>query len=277
MNRARTDRRSAFTMTELLIVIAIVGVLAGLAIYFVPSFNTSAKAARGASELQQLLVAARQRAIRDQAPRGLRIMFDPNPASPTYGLASKCQYLEQPDDLGGGWFYTASGFTSLQLNAYKSPPQPGMGAYTTFPQNYPYPADRLVIVTGADFTDGSVQPGDYLEINGAGLAHLIIAIQNSLTGKNVLVLASSLPNKDQGSVASSSSFTYALNTTVSNFRIMRQPRVVGDEVFEMPRGIVVDGKTNFAFSSPPFSLNFIESLPTDVNGNLDIMFAPSGL
>ena len=281
MNRARTDRRSAFTMIELLVVIAIVGVLAGLAIYFVPSFNTSAKAARGASELQQLLVAARQRSIRDQAPRGLRILFDP-----TTGLASKAQYLEQPDDLGGGWFFSGTAFTSLQLNKYQSPPQAALGNYTTFPQSYPYLADRLVIVTGADFTDGSVQPGDYLEINGGGLAHLIIAIQNSSTGKNVLVLASSLPNKDQGAVASSSSFTYALNTPINNFRIMRQPRVVGDEVFEMPRGIVVDGRLNGLannalfpgiYSSTAGTSLFIEQLPTDAIGNLDIMFSPSGL
>src|SRR5262245_53336121 len=108
MQWSTNNRRSAFTMIELLVVIAVVGVLAGLAIYFVPSFNTSARAARGAADLQQWLNSARQRAIRDQAPRGLRLLINTDPNSPSFGFYDRAQYLEQADDLGGGRYFDST-------------------------------------------------------------------------------------------------------------------------------------------------------------------------
>src|SRR5687768_11128018 len=107
-------RRNAFTLIEILVVIAIIAVLASLAVYFIPSFQTSERAARGAGNLQTWLQSARQRAIRDQSPRGLRIQFDP-----ATGHASKAMYLEVPDDLGGGRFFDSKTgeWRSLQLAA----------------------------------------------------------------------------------------------------------------------------------------------------------------
>ncbi len=236
MQRSKIIHRPSFTLMELLVVIALIGIMAGLAIYFVPSFNTSAKSARGAGDLQQWLNTARQRAIRDQSPRGLRILFD------AAGLASKCQFLEQPDDLGGGsYFVSGTGFTSLTLQT-----------------SGPGPTYSQVTINGANFNDGSVQPKDYLEIHGTGLVHYISGVAG-----NVLTLQIPLQS--------------AITTPTASFRIIRQPRVVGDETFDLPRTIVVDGNTNGTYATQAGTSSFIESLPVDASGNVDIMFSPTGV
>src|SRR5262245_23598498 len=285
MHWSKTKRRPGFTMMELLVVIAVVGVLAGLAIYFVPSFNTSAKSARGAADLQQLLVSARQRAIRNQSPYGLRIMFDP-----VTGLAAKCQYLEQPDDLGAGRYYDTASASWLNLQLRASPDGSTKKVWVTTSGtpvapafNFgPVVAGRLSGADGINYTDDDppVQIGDYLEINGSGISHAIIGSEPS-DPKNkpaifdMLVLYSDLPQ--------------SIGTPITNFRVIRQPRVVGDETFDLPRSIVVDGRTNgLARVLPtisgiytdgvqyPIPASFVEALPTDPAGNLDIMFSPTG-
>ena len=313
MQKLNIKNRLGFTLIELLVVIAIIGVLAGLAIYFVPSFNTSAKSARGAGDLQQWFNGARQRAIRDQSPHGLRILLGipiapspvgamesgstvtittaaahgfeigenvliagvgiggyngvftitsvPSPTAFTYtdttvGLAAsgggfasngarKCQFLEQPDDLGGGRYWNGTQFTSLTLQTGAPDAQ---GRYSQ------------LTVNGANFNDGSVQANDYLEINGSGLMHYITGVSGTQ-----LTLGIGLQ--------------YPITTPTSNFRILRQPRVVGDEILDLPRNIVVDGTTNVIYSNSmnyPLTAPYIEAIPADGSGNVDIMFSPSG-
>mgnify|MGYP001604264930 CR=1 FL=1 len=196
MHRSRNIRRPGFTMIELLVVIAIIGVLAGLAIYFVPSFNTSAKSARGAGDLQQWLITARQRAIRDQSPRGLRLLMNNNPSHPNFGYYDRAQYLELPDDLGAGRIFdSANSWANLVLM-----PDP---ANPTNPRYVKVAALALVmgtwqVVRGPNFTDGSCQIGDYLEVNGGNLVHYIrnITFSNPMkpTVFDKLDLASPLPN-----------------------------------------------------------------------------------
>ncbi len=254
MRTFRYDRRPAFTLVELLVVIAIIGVLAGLAIYFVPSFRTSARAARGAADLQGVLNAARQRAIRDQAPRGVRILFDN-----TTGLAVQCQYLEQPDDLGSGKYWDSKNSKWLSLQLHPSPD--GMPNKILIKDLNNVPAFNF----GPGFTaDPTVQIGDYIELDGGGLPHYIKdSAPSDPKAKpgvyDMLFLYSDLPE--------------AISTAVTNFRIARKPRVVGDEVFDMPKSIVVDGNTNNDYAA---SVPGIEKLPVDGLGNLDIMFSPSG-
>ena len=54
----------------------------------------------------------------------------------------------------------------------------------------------------------------------------------------------------------------------TTYRIIRAPRVTGDELLEMPNNIVIDLQTNLAYGNTV-------PLPS-TGGNLDIMFAPSG-
>jgi hypothetical protein len=114
--------------------------------------------------------------------------------------------------------------------------------------------------TAADFSGGfglpvsnlwPVQAGDYLEVNG-GLPHRIASLSDTLT----LVLASPLP----ASIP-------AANPTM-NYRIIRAPRIQGEDQLQMPADIVIDLGTNTTYGNP---------LPQDpLTSTIDILFSPSG-
>src|SRR5262249_26816127 len=98
----------------------------------------------------------------------------------------------------------------------------------------------------------SVQPGDYLEVMGTGLAHQIVSLVDGTTVK----ITPPLP--------------YPLAAT-ANYRVVRSPRVVGDETLKLPDVTVIDLKTNTDFNNP--------LPPVDTNlgtGFVDILFGPSG-
>ena len=61
----------------------------------------------------------------------------------------------------------------------------------------------------------------------------------------------------------------------STWRIIRSPRVVGEEVLNLPDNIVVDLSLN-TNTTLAGSTSKINPLPPLVNGNLDILFSPSG-
>lgn len=259
-------KRQAFTMIELLVVIAIVAVLGAVGIYFVSSFRTSERASRGAGWLQQSLVAARQKAIRDQRPHGLRLSFyvdGTNPADPII-RAKTLSYVETPDDFGSGryWDSATNAWLSLQLRA-----DPG-GA-----KNKVWVTDsngKPVINFGPGLTSAAspIAVGDMLELNGAGLMHRIVG--SAASGPpgffDVLVLASDVPT---------------IGSAISNFRITRAPRVVGDEVISLPadkyedsdqkNGVVIDAATNLYWGT---GLPLVSDGPNAAH--LDIMFSPSG-
>src|ERR1017187_5521317 len=93
-----TPSRSGYTLIELLVVISIIAVLAAITVAFLPSAAANATEARAAIQLQGWLNIAKQRALRDQAPRGLRLW--PSAANPLQCI--ECQYIEQPDDSNNG-------------------------------------------------------------------------------------------------------------------------------------------------------------------------------
>lgn len=221
-----TQRHSGFTLIELLVVIFLMLTLAALTVAFFPGINEQARAARGGVVLQGWINVAKQRALRDQSPRGLRLWLDS-----ASNIVGAYQYIEVPDDFSRGAIATE-------------------------------PADRSKIVFTVNLTGGSsnpeewaAKPGDYLEVLGGGLAHMITFVDSS-TGVNV-TLASPLP--------------FDLSST-SNYRIRRAPRVVADEILELPDGVGVDIGTNELLPKNPLPI------VTDSSGNkyLDILFAPSG-
>ena len=150
-------------------------VLATIAVLFVPSVQDGDKASTGARQLMSMLQIAKTRAMRDQAPRGVRLVpTDPNHPN----QITQLQYIQQPPD-----FYDPR-------SAGPSPPPIGMGNIVSFAaQGVPSP----------DFWGGfgnnpplwPVQPGDYLEINGGGLLRRILAVPpgNVPNMSNQLVLA----------------------------------------------------------------------------------------
>jgi prepilin-type N-terminal cleavage/methylation domain-containing protein len=153
---AHNKRRRGFTLIELLVVIGIVLVLAAIAVFVLPSLMGNQRGSEGASQLQGWLLIAKQRALRDQAPRGIRLNIQQNGQ-----FVTDLQYIEQPPDFGGGQISSVSGTT--------------------------------VNFTGVDFYGGNgsttsakwpVQVGDYLEMKGGGPLYQITGI-NSQNNNNV--------------------------------------------------------------------------------------------
>jgi prepilin-type N-terminal cleavage/methylation domain-containing protein len=164
MNTCKQDR-GGFTLIELLVVIFLIAVLAALTMAFLPNAVSSAREARAAVQLQGWLNVAKMRALRDQAPRGLRLWqsADPNQVNQVV----ECQYLEQPDDFSGGTIKSATNNTVIFAGV-----------------------DLLNGDTsGTDKKSWSVQPGDYLEVMGTGLMHYIDTVTT-----NVVTIKPPLPN-----------------------------------------------------------------------------------
>ncbi len=97
---ARTERRG-FTLIELLVVMGILVALLALGVMIVPAFKSSS-AELGATQLQGWLHIAKQRALRDQAPRGLRLFIEPTNGSNNHLVVRRAQYIEVPPDYRKG-------------------------------------------------------------------------------------------------------------------------------------------------------------------------------
>ncbi len=273
LERSRPLFQRGFTLVELLVVIALIGVMALLAVLFIPSINTKARAARGAGDLQTWLNTARQRAIRDQRPIGLRILFEQAnvrmakyPTDPLIG-STRCQFVEQPDDVGSQRFLDASnGLVDLILAPFPQPPGSPLPNQVWACTQSPTTG---ALTHSANFGDGSVLVGDYLEITGSNQPHYIAAIspsdpKNFPQYNDLLTLASSLPN--------------GISTNVKNFRIMRQPRPTGDEAFDLPDKVVIDAATNgfYGAPAPRFVITSKDVNGITTSGYVDIVFTPTG-
>jgi prepilin-type N-terminal cleavage/methylation domain-containing protein len=247
--------RAAFTLVELLVVMFLLALLAGLTFLLVPSINDQARAPRGAVMLQQWLQIAKNHAMRDRTNWGIRLTVttipDPNNANATLTVATDAQYIQQPGDFVvvpgvadpfgiGGTLPFRRIFTTTNLQTVALEP--------------------TAVANAADFSGGfgmpvssswPVQAGDYLEVNG-GLPHQIAGLTDTLT----LTLASPLP-----------AAIPQTNPTL-NYRIIRAPRVQGEDQLQLPADIIIDLGTNTAYSNP---------LPVNPASNtIDILFSPSG-
>jgi Tfp pilus assembly protein FimT len=274
-----TACRGAFTLIELLVVIILIMILAGLAAAFLPAIGDSARAAQGATLLQQWILTARQKALRDQVPCGLRLIpyVDPvdnltvykNKAG-TLQMAAQvrqCQYIEQPDDFAVSPTQTANIGNVGKLMTEKPP----TGTAPAHPVVYicsKYPNGGFLQI------NKQVAVGDYLEILGNGLMHKITSIgppqvySNSPTSEVTTEIAlNSLP-------------LYPVANT-RQWRIVRAPRATGDDLLQLPAGVIIDLKSN----DPDYSGAWVNTVPVlrlpanqkpPIFTPIDIIFSPSG-
>jgi prepilin-type N-terminal cleavage/methylation domain-containing protein len=215
-NRQAWSGRSGFTLIELIVVLSIILFLATIAALLLPQILERERASQGASQVQGWLMIARGRAIRDQAPRGIRLNLNTDPASAATNVVN-LQYIEQPEDLGGanGWPITAinsaAGSASVDFTA------------ADFTNNDP-------LGVGGTSDNWLVRAGDYLEIKGGGTMYQITGVAN-IAGQangpgNRLVLAST---------------PVAVTTPTWQYRIIRQPRVLaGEDTLQLPQDVAVD-------------------------------------
>src|SRR5216683_1340267 len=98
----KTTRR-AFTLIEMLVVVSILMIITVAVVAVAPRFTDDRKLSRAADQIAQYGLTAKQRALRDQIPTGLRLLVDQNLASQGKGnLVTELQYIQQPDDFQGG-------------------------------------------------------------------------------------------------------------------------------------------------------------------------------
>lgn|GEM_PF-1967395 len=234
--------RSAFTLVEMLVVLALVLLLSAIAIAVLPSAVERQKTSRGADQLQGWLLVAKQWAKRDGVPTGIRLqpgMTLPNTATPNSAWITNLEYIQQPDPFDPAGSQIQPGTVATQVTAFSS---------------------------SVDFFGGTgpgnsalwpVQIGDSLEIFGGGFPHLITGVLPSMS--NPLV-------SDTLTLAS----TPSPFTPTGQYRIIRAPRVLpGELTLQMPKDVAIDTKTNTTYINP---------LPSSVNaaGAFDILFTPSG-
>jgi prepilin-type N-terminal cleavage/methylation domain-containing protein len=231
---AGAARRRAFTLVELLVVIFLIVILVGMTVYIGLQPFANQQTAEGASQLQGWLTMARQRALLDRAPVGLRLFPDPN--NPKF--LTQAQLIQQPDDFSGGECH--------------SPYVKGV------------PVLNELSFTSVDLTGGfakqelwSVQPGDYIQVQGNGLRHRIATVS---------------PQK----VQLDSNLAQPISTPTNHYSILRAPRLLGTEVMKMPSTVAIDVANsqyplNPLNSAPPRQLS-----PLPAKTTVDILFAPSG-
>jgi len=267
MTKKIAYRRNAFTLVEMLVVIAIILAIAALAAAFAPRVNDSQNLMRAVDNLQQWLLTAKMRAKRDGLATGIRFVQAAGDAGLTY---SQVQYIQQPDPLTGGWM-SSTGLVGGQLT-FAGQATPGV---------------ETVTFQGVDFTLGGltlpnqwlVQPGDYLEIRDGGV--YIIGQVAPLSPTNMLVLG--LPNTTNPYANPPTPGPYDLALSIpatsatTNYRILRQPRIlIGEEPMALPNNYAVN--MNFipqtiipANTTIPWS-----NVVVGASGNYEILFSPTG-
>jgi hypothetical protein len=248
--------RPALTLTELLVVLATLLLLAALGYALVPAMYGNHRRVGASDQVTLWLLTARQRARRDGAPTGLRLL----PATDASGnvvfnpdgsvFARQLRYVQQPDPLTGG---VCTGLSN------------GVATFT-----------------GIDFLGGAasadeylVQPGDYLELRGGGGVSRIDAVE-----RDRLMLSDATPDPVEFA-------------PTAYYRILRKPRPLpGEKVLEVPGDTVIDlgppsaldpvtrQPLSFSSAAPTRSVKVPERL---VGGGrsprkliLEVVFSPAG-
>jgi prepilin-type N-terminal cleavage/methylation domain-containing protein len=231
-------RRRGLTLTELLVVIVIVVTLAALVLAVSPRLGEHQRASAGADLLQQWLLTAKQRALRDRQPCGVRLLRDS--ANPS--IVTTLQFIEQPPEF-------AEGKLTVQTTS-------------------------IVLIEGTDLSGGMpaqtqqdkarwlVRPlaygPDYLQIaDGDPLLRIKdVAPSNSPPGWLVQIENDNIPAGRVG-------------TSTSSYRIIRSPRAQsGESPLALPKSIAVDCGSGRSYPPQMFS--------PGLQPWIDILFDPSG-
>ena len=251
-------RRSGFTLVEMLVAIGILTVIATLSVAVIPKIQERAKASRGGDQLQGWLLEAKQMALRDRAPRGIRLFVDLSTK-----MVLTAQYIQQPDNFTGG---------AIQFD------NPTMAGANMFKASF----------IGVDITGGlssinpstglpyalndpvwPVQPGDFILVQG-GVSHQITTVvgPSGATPAFILTVPTlQYPNATQLWDPVNLPPAPAPNYIAFNYTIIRQPRpMIGEPLLQLPDDVGIDPTLSLADSLPLSSLG----------GVYDIVFSPSG-
>ncbi len=201
--------RRGMTLLELMVVLTVLGVLATLVVvYVIPAFQDNKNVVRGSDRVTTALVIAKQRALRDQAPRGIRFLVNAN------NVATQLQYIEQPDPLSGGTLVvstTKQGSTQIQFNGVD------------------FIGGALDTGASPPVDEFNVQPGDYFRVNGAN--YLIAGPFNSAGN----------PARQQLQLVKNHGLATDITLNTTPWQIIRQTRPIsGEAPINLPQNVAVD-------------------------------------
>jgi type II secretory pathway pseudopilin PulG len=265
--RSRLSPRPAFTLVELVVVIGIILALAALTIMIFPRLQDSTRVAKGADVVQGQVYLAKQLALRDQLPRGVRLLQDSS------GYFTSLQLIEQPAPYIVGQVTSISAFPSaVAQTAWQVTfgPDPKTGAWP-------------------DFSNGTVQPGDYLDLHAGGdsyttsLPHAMHITVGPITSWNLTLSPGPTPPSLLIAYDPNSTWNPTTGATALTFpcfyQIVRQPRpMVGVNPVALPTDVVVDCQSAPSHPSPPpgWTGAVGSLLSPSSSGSFDILFDPSG-
>jgi prepilin-type N-terminal cleavage/methylation domain-containing protein len=247
--RASINGRTAFTLIEMLVAIGILLTLATLTVAFLPGLTNFQKVQNSAGQVQGWLLTAKQRALRDQLPRGLRLLVDSDGKT-----VRQLQYIEQPEDITGGTgqplTLSVVGATTLTMG--------GMDlAGGLDPGN-----------NGGNLTLWPVQAGDFLFFDPP-------------TSPNPCYKITGVTS--QGQAPSNQITTNSNYSWTPKFAIIRGPRVLtGEPLLQLSRDIAIDVTPTTPGPTSTSSLIVSTALPDPtVSTNpkatyYDLMFGASG-
>ena len=242
----RTRNRTGFTLIEMLVVIGIMLVIAGLIALLMPNWAQRGRVNSAAVQVQQWFLVAKQMAVLDQAPRGVRLLPDPNNPN----LLTKLQYIKQPEDFAGGQISTFPGDTSVVQIENVS-----LDLFGGNPSN---PNVWLI------------QPGDHVQIGGSGMVRQIKPLNPADPTYSSIIRSGGKYSLDL-----KSPFIYPVDPPTSAFKIIRGPRIMGEEALDLANDIAIDLSTN----DKPYAASYGGSITRNGNNStdpVDIMFAPNG-
>lgn len=252
----QTDKRRGVTLIELLVVIGIIAALATMLVAFAPRFGERHRATRGAAQVQSWLNLAKQRALRDQRPVGIRLPAQINePGLPTgYGYIRELQFIEVPDEYIGGTVTV---------------PYDNSGASPDY--------SLIKLSTPVQFTPGDptglIQSGDVILIPGPGYAP-----------RRIVSVAPGSPAIDSTVTPPLYNYAVKLDMALSNtpsstgaHRVYRKARPVqGEPVLMLPKDIGIDISRDVANASPTWYRMFPPTANSGGPNPFDILFSPSG-
>lgn len=235
---AKQKGRAGFTLLEIIVVISILAVLTTLvAIYVVPAFQDNKNVIRGADRVTTTLLIAKQRALRDQAPRGVRFILNGN------NQATQIQFIEQPDAFRSGTIWVQNPGTTVNFSA-----------------------DLVGGGTINEFDTYLVQPGDWLKIEDS-------TGPDNAGNYQISAVGTLGPSGTPVSVNPAHPFQNASPQPESTFRVIRQARpIAGEAPIDLPLNVVVD----VGWVQANSSTNQMQVRQVGMQTYFEILFDPAG-
>jgi prepilin-type N-terminal cleavage/methylation domain-containing protein len=269
MVRTSVRRRPGFTLLELIVVMAIMSVIITLAVIFLPNLNRNKGVPNGATQVEGWVRVTRGQALRDGAPRGVRLIPDAN--DPT--RVTSIQYIEQPDPVSP---------RGQNIRVVVSTPNPN----TPLPPPYPNPSQTTVQlgngVTAATMSwfDQGVAINDFFELTGTpGVIARIVNIGG--VNNSILQLDRSIEGTD-----------IAPLVLAEGYRVVRAPRpLAGEPLVQLHKDVYIDLLNCYpcpillnhpvtglpvGSGSPPYGNGVTFYAPWSFSGYYDILFNSSG-